>query len=362
MRHPRSKFLLLLLISFFVVYNTSFLAQETTPEPVEPTLTATASLTATLPATPEATELVLPSDTPTSTYTATPPESTEVVPETTVIPEVTDIVESTAEVTTLPESTLEVTAEITAIVEPTESASPTPTEAIATAPPDEWMSVTIPSDAIADQVVISFVANASAQDKQAYLRQMRGQTVREIPQLGAVVIELPEQAVSHMVRRSPVLRGVQPNYRAIALTDDPLYSQQWGLEVIQAPQAWPSLPENTPELSVAVIDSGICAAHPDLQGRIVAGWDFVENDATPQDDLGHGCAVSGVIAANMNNALGIAGVAPNAQIMPLRALNSTGSGTYATVAEAIVYAVDSGVSVINLSLGGVRPQPSWKMR
>ena len=86
------------------------------------------------------------------------------------------------------------------------------------------------------------------------------------------------------------------------------------METIGAPDAWADMPMDAPLVTVAVIDSGICADHPDLQGRIVDGWDFLKNDGIPQDDFGHGCAVAGVIAANMNDGIGIAGVAPNARI------------------------------------------------
>src|SRR5690606_32173213 len=126
----------------------------------------------------------------------------------------------------------------------------------------------------------------------------------------------------------------------------------WGLNVIGAPDAWLSLPQDAPQVRVAVIDSGICANHPDLAGRVLAGHDFVDEDAVPEDTFGHGCAVSGVIAANIDNGEGVAGVAPNAQIMPLRVLDGQGVGTYSDVAAAIVYAADGGADVINLSLGG----------
>ena len=154
----------------------------------------------------------------------------------------------------------------------------------------------------------------------------------------------------------------EPDYYVTALDDplagpynDPLYEQQWALPVIGAPEAWENFPADAPKVIVAVIDSGICVDHPDLAGRILDGWDYVENDAVPQDDFGHGCAVSGVIAANPNNGIGIVGVAPNAQIMPLRVLNAQGVGSYSDVATAIVFATDNGAQIINLSLGGSSP-------
>ena len=134
--------------------------------------------------------------------------------------------------------------------------------------------------------------------------------------------------------------------------NDPLYFEQWALPVIGAPEAWDALPTDAPQVTVAVIDSGICTEHPDLAGRILPGWDFLEQDAIPQDEFGHGCSVAGVIAAQPNNGIGIVGVAPNAQVMPLRVLDASGMGSYSNVAAAIVYAADHGAQIINLSLGG----------
>ena len=105
---------------------------------------------------------------------------------------------------------------------------------------------------------------------------------------------------------------------------DPYYDQQWALPVIGAPEAWLELPADAPQVVVAVIDSGICADHPDLAGRVLPGWDFVEDDAQPQDAFGHGCGVAGIIAANIDDGIGMAGVAPNALILPLRVLDGSG--------------------------------------
>jgi thermitase len=79
----------------------------------------------------------------------------------------------------------------------------------------------------------------------------------------------------------------------------------------------------------------------------------VQDDALPQDEFGHGTAISGIIAANIDNQMGIAGIAPNVDILPLRVLNSQGIGIYSDVAAAIIYATDNGAKIINLSLGGV---------
>src|SRR5262249_35698774 len=102
---------------------------------------------------------------------------------------------------------------------------------------------------------------------------------------------------------------------------------------------------------VAVVDSGIRAEHPDLQGQTVPGFDFVDGDADPHDENGHGTAVAGVIAAR-SDSVGITGVAPGTRIMPVRVLDKDGSGTSAAIAEGIDWAADHGARIVNLSLGG----------
>jgi subtilisin family serine protease len=134
---------------------------------------------------------------------------------------------------------------------------------------------------------------------------------------------------------------------------DPLRSHQWGLDLIHADAAHPV--STGAGATVAVIDTGIDAAHPDLAGRIVAGYDFVDNDSTPQDGNGHGTHVSGIVAADAGNGIGVDSVAPGASIMPVRVLDDNGSGSDADVAEGIDWATDHGADVINLSLGGSVP-------
>jgi thermitase len=134
---------------------------------------------------------------------------------------------------------------------------------------------------------------------------------------------------------------------------DPLRSQQWGLDLIHADAAHPVT--TGAGATVAVVDTGVDAAHPDLAGRIGPGYDFVDNDSTPQDGNGHGTHVSGIIAADAGNGIGVDSVAPGATIMPVRVLDDSGSGSDATVAQGINWATAHGANVINLSLGGSVP-------
>ncbi|MCY4147680.1 MAG: S8 family peptidase [Chloroflexi bacterium] len=135
--------------------------------------------------------------------------------------------------------------------------------------------------------------------------------------------------------------------------NDPDYDRQWALPHIQAEQAWREMGDLQP-MTVAVIDTGVCMTHEDLQGRVLSGgYDFVDNDDDPEDVFGHGCSVAGIIAANTNNGIGIAGFANNSQILPVRVLGPSGSGSMADVAAGIVYAADNDADIINLSLGSM---------
>ncbi|MFN8379659.1 MAG: S8 family serine peptidase [Anaerolineae bacterium] len=163
------------------------------------------------------------------------------------------------------------------------------------------------------------------------------------------------------------------------IPNDPQYSRQWYLPAIGAPQAWETLPADQEQVVVAVIDSGICANNPDLQGRIVPGTDLINETSyralvggnpvtdrplpaddripTLEDALDHGCAMASVIAAITNNGTGMAGIAPNAVIMPIKVLDGLGNGTVENAAAGIRYAVDNGADIINLSLV-LNPGPS----
>jgi subtilisin family serine protease len=134
---------------------------------------------------------------------------------------------------------------------------------------------------------------------------------------------------------------------------DPRRGEQWGLDMIESDAA--HAVASGRGVTVAVIDSGVLASHPDLQGRLLAGRDFVDGDSTPQDGNGHGTHVTGIVASNTLNDLGVASVAPGASVLPVRVLGDDGSGSASDVAAGIDWAVDQGAQVINLSLGGEIP-------
>jgi len=142
-----------------------------------------------------------------------------------------------------------------------------------------------------------------------------------------------------------------------AFAADPRQDEQWGLEMVNAVGAWTT--STGVGAVVAVIDTGVRRDHPDLGGRLLdGGFDFVGDDADPADGNGHGTHVTGIVAANRDNGEGIAGVAPGARVLPLRVLDDNGEGFADDTIEAVDYAIDKDVHVINLSLGDFLPLQS----
>jgi subtilisin family serine protease len=130
---------------------------------------------------------------------------------------------------------------------------------------------------------------------------------------------------------------------------DPLRPQQWNLDMVESDAAHAATRGSG--AIVAVVDSGVNANHPDLGGRLLGGHDFVDDDGTPQDGDGHGTHVTGILAANDGNGVGVSSVAPGARVLPVRVLNDAGEGDTGDVAAGIDFAVANGAEVINLSLG-----------
>ena len=138
---------------------------------------------------------------------------------------------------------------------------------------------------------------------------------------------------------------------ASLVTDDPLASSQWYLARSRVFDAWPELPVLAP-VKVAVIDSGIDLGHPEFKGRIVEARTFVQG--TPLDTKGHGTIIAGLIAANLDNGIGIAGAAPSASLLIAKVVRVDESVSVVAEAQAIRWAVDQGARVISISLSGLR--------
>jgi thermitase len=192
----------------------------------------------------------------------------------------------------------------------------------------------------------------------ALLAANGGREHSRIAALGVRIVEVPEQAAARILeslRKDPQVEFAEPDFIATAVgsANDPYFSSgnQWYLSKIQVPAAW-DYGTGAPGVTVAVIDSGVLASHPDLAGKVLAGYDFHNADADPSDDNGHGTAVAGLAAAASNNQLGMAGIAWANPVLPAKVLGADGSGSYSAISNAITWAADRGARVINLSLGG----------
>ncbi|MEW9701626.1 S8 family peptidase [Paenibacillus sp. SI8] len=135
------------------------------------------------------------------------------------------------------------------------------------------------------------------------------------------------------------------------MPNDNLYSKyQWNLPLIETVQGW-QLNRGAKDVVVAVVDTGVDLQHPDLQGQLLPGYNVISGTDTPQDDVGHGTHVTGVIAALVNNNLGVAGMTWYNKVLPVKVLDQTGAGSTYSVAQGIIWAADHGAKVMNLSLG-----------
>jgi hypothetical protein len=135
-----------------------------------------------------------------------------------------------------------------------------------------------------------------------------------------------------------------------AVPSDPL-TQNAVFEAVDLPRAW-DITTGSPDVVIAVVDSGVDASHPDLAGAVDQGYDFVDGDTDASDGDGHGTGVAGIAAARANNGIGAAGVCWSCRILPLRVLGPDGFALQTAMADAIDYAVDRGAAVVNVSLYG----------
>jgi subtilisin len=195
------------------------------------------------------------------------------------------------------------------------------------------------------RVIISFDTPPGVQERSR--AESLGGRVRHIYRLiPAIAAHLPEAAIHNFARRPGVVR-IEADGRVQALDE---YTSVWGVEHIHSGEAH-ARGVTGAAVKVAVLDSGIDYTHPDLTAHYAGGYDFVNDDANPMDDFGHGTHVAGIIAA-VYNGVGVVGVAPDVQLYALKVLDSTGYGWWSDVIAALQWAVDHGIQVTNNSYAG----------
>ena len=159
------------------------------------------------------------------------------------------------------------------------------------------------------------------------------------------------------IQREPVKKNFKLediNKNTNSAVNDPGYKYEWGISYTQSDKAWPLINQKR-QVKVAVLDTGIDYTHSDLKNRVLLdrGYNFINNSYDVMDDNGHGTHVSGIIAAEANNKIGISGIVGklDVKIIPVKVLDENGEGEENDVSRGIVYAVDNGADIINLSFG-----------
>jgi subtilisin family serine protease len=207
------------------------------------------------------------------------------------------------------------------------------------------------------ELLVRFRAGTTNAEMEGAARRASGTLTDHIAQLGVHVVEVPPQRTQEALaslRSEASVESVERDVFLDALDtvpNDALWSTQWGWRVVGAPRAWDAS-RGSPAVVIAVLDTGVDALHPDLRGATIAGYDFVNDDADPSDDHGHGTSAAGVAAARTNNSEGQSGVCWACSLMPVKVLDSRGSGKSSTIALGIAWAADHGAQVLNMSLGG----------
>ena len=234
------------------------------------------------------------------------------------------------------------------------------------------------------EAIVRFERSASAASRRA-ARNAADVELEEavgVPRAQLVEVEGSVPGAVRRLERQPGVAYAQPNFRyeATAVSKDTFSEQLWGLSdpVLPEPgvyveEAWKTSRGNGQ--AIAVLDTGVDLTHPDLAPNLwlnsaeqagtddvdddgnekiddIHGFDFVDEDGDPDDYEFHGTHVAGTAAAVADNELGIAGVAPEAEIMAVRVLNGDGEGKTSQIAAGIEYAAENGAEVINMSLGG----------
>jgi subtilisin family serine protease len=243
------------------------------------------------------------------------------------------------------------------------------------------------SGTVPGELVVGFKPASTEKQQQKAINKAGATIEDDIDSIGGALVSVdPDEtdAATEELLRQRAVEYVEPNFvlRANRLPNDRFFGEQWALRNvgqyggkagadIRATDAWDVT--TGANVIVAVVDTGVEVAHPDLSANVwsnpadpangadddhngfvddVHGADFVDEDSNPDDDAGHGTHVAGIIGAKGNNGAGIAGVNWDVKIMALKFLDEDGAGNTADAANAIDYAVSHGARVINASWGG----------
>lgn len=215
-----------------------------------------------------------------------------------------------------------------------------------------------------NKIIVGFKPKITAKKAKKIIEQNKHTVDSKISKLNTYIVTVKGNAKKELIKykKNSSVKFAELNYNIekFSMPNDPLFDQQYGPQIIQAPEAWEIERGQSNFVTVAIIDTGVSKSHPELKDKLVPGYDFINNDSDPDDDEGHGTHVAGIASATTDNNEGIAGISWHAKIMPIKVLDASGSGTWESVSKGIVWAADNGADVINMSLGGAYPSEMAK--
>ncbi len=208
-----------------------------------------------------------------------------------------------------------------------------------------------------EQIIVQYKANSDIAKLRGKFNQLDVREVDEVKSYRVKVLKVPKSQREKTIKAleaDPQVQSAEADviYTATLTTpNDPEYTKQWAWTKTQTNIAWDKA-RGSANTVVAVLDSGMNFAHPEFAGKTVPGIDTINSDNDPTADQPHGTQVAGTVAALTNNGIGVAGGCWNCKIMPIKVLDSKGSGTGTAVLKGIEFATNNGAKIINLSLAG----------
>ncbi|WP_163969596.1 S8 family serine peptidase [Oceanobacillus halotolerans] len=210
-------------------------------------------------------------------------------------------------------------------------------------------------DDVNDRSIIVRVKDGETLDYEAYDVQLVEESTF-LQEKGLYFVRVPAdhdyEETLKKLKNTKHVRSAEPDYlmESTMTPTDPEMGRQWYLNKIGMTDAW-DITEGSSDVTVAVLDTGVNATHEDLSGRVLAGYDYVNDDSDPSDDHGHGTHVAGIIASNTND-IGVTGIDFHANILPVKVANVKGEVPTSNSIKGIYYAISQGADVINMSYGG----------
>jgi hypothetical protein len=208
-----------------------------------------------------------------------------------------------------------------------------------------------------DEILVKPRAGATPTAFGTAIARAGGSRAGVIPDLGVRVVDVGASnraAALRALRGSSAVAYAQANGLtppAEVIPNDALWVNQWSQPKTRTDRAW-AITSGSSTVKVAILDSGVDPAQPDLEAKLLPGYDFYNNDSDPSDDYGHGTQVAGVAAAQSGNGSGVAGYCGACSILPVKITGSGGSASWSAMASGITWATDRGARVINLSFAG----------